>query len=203
MKRVLGTGVFVAFALGAAWGYIEVLYPLQQLIGESEAVAEGKIEKVDAEKKACIVKVEKALKGKCAYERVRINIGPGVEWHPEAVMKHLVVGAPTVLFYNKERKGMLYVNRFFLQVKADAESAPENTWWNFGHIEIKCNRTYCGPAETLAKHVLAVEAGKTKPQPPDVKIPAITKEAVAALPVWGTAAVEESSLPAPFRRTGP
>jgi hypothetical protein len=203
MKHGMRLSLFALAASAPAFAYIEALYPLQQLIGESEVVAEGKVEKVDPEKKVAVVKIEKSIKGKCAYEKVRVQLGLGQEWHPEAAMKHLVTGAPVVAFYNAERKGMLYVNRLFLQVKGEPDAAPENAWWTFGHIEIRCNRTYCGTAESLIKHLRDVQAGKSKPQPVDAKIPAITKEAVTALPVWGTPNVDEASLPAPFKRSGP
>src|SRR6185436_4973453 len=202
MKRIalLVAAAVLAIAFPAA-AYIETLYPLQQFIAESEVIAEGVIEKVDAKRSLCHVRITKSLKGRCHYEIVRLNIGAGQEWHPEAVMPHLVVGAPAVIFYNAERKAEIYVNRFFLQLSGDAHQAPEKAWWTFTHIEVHCNRTFNGTTEELAKLLGEVDAGRAKPPAPDPKTPPITKDTFKALPIWGQA-VDPDKLPAPFVRRG-
>lgn len=202
MKKRIGWTVLLALALGLpALPYIEVLYPLQQFMAESEAIALGEIEKVDEARKAFIIKVKRSLKGKCAYERFRINLGMSRDWAPEVILKHAVVGAPVVVFYNAEKRGQVYLNRFFMQlIGEDAE--PDKAWWTFNHVEIRCNRTFNGTAEELAKTVTGILSGKTKPPPPDAKLPAITKADVLALPPHGQP-VEESALPRPFRKRVP
>src|SRR5437667_8930280 len=100
MKRA-ALAILALFPLAAAGvAYIEALYPLQQFMAESEVIAEGVIEKSDPKNKTFIIKVRKSLKGKCAYEQIRVNVGPGQEWHPDAAMPHFVAGAPAVIFYN-------------------------------------------------------------------------------------------------------
>jgi hypothetical protein len=185
-----------------AAAYIEALYPLQQFIAESDVIAEGVIEKADAKRNIATVRITKSIKGRCHYEIVRLNIGAGQEWHPEAVMPQLVPGAPAVIFYNAERRAEIYVNRFFLQVAGDATQPPEKAWWTFTHIEVHCNRTFNGSAEELVKLLCDVEAGKAKAPPADPRVPVITKETFRALPVWGQA-VDPQKLPAPFVRNDP
>jgi hypothetical protein len=185
-----------------AAAYIEALYPLQHFIAESDVIAEGVIEKVDAKRSIATVRITRSIKGRSHYEVVRLNIGPGQEWHPEAVMAQLVPGAPAVMFYNAERRAEIYVNRFFLQLSGDPTQAPEKAWWTFTHIEVYCNRTFNGTAEELAKLLCDIEAGKAKPPPADSRVPVITKEAFRALPVWGQA-VDPQKLPAPFVRHDP
>jgi hypothetical protein len=185
-----------------AAAYIEALYPLQQFISESDVIAEGVIEKVDAKRSLCTVRITKSIKGRCHYELVRLNIGPGQEWHPEAVMAKLVPGAPAVMFYNAERRAEIYVNRFFLQLSGDPTQAPERAWWTFTHIEIYCNRTFNGPVEELAMLLGDIEAGKAKPPPADPRVPVITKDAFRALPAWGQP-VDPQKLPPPFVRREP
>jgi hypothetical protein len=215
MKRVLAAAAALAGALGSASAgapagspalahapagrYIEALYTLQQFLNESEVVAEGVIEKTDQANKTSIVRVTRALKGRCAYTHVRMNIGGGQEWHPGVVMRHLVEGAPVLVFYNAARQGEVYVNRFFCQLYGDAAAPPEKAWWNFTHIEIKCNRTFNGPVEELAKLLGEILSGKVKAPAADLKIPPISKEAVAALPAPGEP-VDPAKLPAAFRR---
>jgi len=197
-SSVLLAAAVLAGTVPAA-AYIETLYPLQQFIAESEVIAEGVVEKVDAKRSLCTVRITKSIKGKCHYELVRLNIGAGQEWHPDAVMPHLVAGAPAVIFYNAERRAEIYVNRFFLQLSGDAGQPPEKAWWSFNHIEVHCNRTYNGTAEELSKLLCDIQAGKAKPPAADPKAPPITKDAFRALPVWGQA-VDPEKLPAPFVR---
>ena len=195
--------LLLLFALATPAGaYIEALYPLAQFISESEVIAEGTIEKVDSKTKTAIVKVTKSLKGKCTYEQVRMNIGSGAEWFPEATMRHLVVGAPAVVFYNAERRAEIYVNRFFLQFYGDASAPPDKAWWTYTHIEIRCNRTFNGTAEELSETVQKVLAGKIKAPAADPKVPVITKDAVMKLPVWGEP-VNLEKLPPAFSKRDP
>jgi hypothetical protein len=202
MKRnLLILGAFAVAAVAPAEAYIEALYPLQQFMNESQVIAEGVIDKSDAKTRTCVVKITKTLKGKCAYPELRINIGAGQEWHPDAVMKHLVVGAPALFFFDGGGRAEIYINRFFNQLYADGQ-IPEKAWWTFTHIEIRCNRTFNGTTEELTKLVGDVLAGKAKPPAPDAKIPPISKADVAALPVWGQPA-ENDRLPAPFRKRDP
>jgi hypothetical protein len=204
MRRRIALFVAAALLAGAfpAVAYIESLYPLQQFIAESEVIAEGVIEKVDAKRSICTVRVTKSIKGRCHYELLRLNIGVGQEWHPEAVMTQLVPGAPAVIFYNAERRAEMYLNRFFLQLSGDATQPPERAWWSFTHVEVHCNRTFNGTTEELAKLLAEIQAGTAKPPPADPKLPPISKDAFRALPPWGQA-VDPATLPAAFVRHDP
>lgn len=186
--------------------YIEALYPLQQMLAESGMVAEGEVEKVDAANRVCILKVGKALKGKWPGDRIRINVGVGREWHPDALMPHLVPGAPVVVFAKADRGaqvGMVYINRFFIQLYSDPNSAPDRVWWNFTNVEIRMNRTFRGTVPELSRLISGILVGKTKPPPPDPRLPAITRHDVTSLPVWGATEVDEKNLPPPFRKREP
>jgi hypothetical protein len=203
MRLAILCAVGTSLAAAPAFSYIEAMYPLQQFMNESEVIAEGVIEKTDPKTKTCIARITRSLKGKCAYEKVRMNIGVGQDWHPESVMKHLVEGAPVLVFYNAARQGEIYVNRFFCQLYGDAAAPPDKAWWNFTHIEIRCNRTYFGTVEDFSKLLAKILAGKEKAPAPDPKIPTITKEHIAALPVWSPKAVKEADLPVSFRKYVP
>jgi hypothetical protein len=210
MKKLLAAAFLAASALPAdptagapakAGSYIEAMYSLQQFMNESQVIAEGVIDKSDAKTKTCVVKVTRSLKGKCAYPEIRINVGAGQAWHPDAVMKHLVVGAPALFFTNGQGQCEIYINRFFNQLYADGQP-PDKAWFTFTHIEIRCNRTFNGTAEELIKLVGDVLAGKAKPPAPEPRIPPISPQDVAALPVWGQK-VEADQLPVPFRKREP
>ena len=191
---------FILASEGSA--YIDALYPLQQFIDESEVIAEGVVEKTDPKKGICLVRLKKSIKGKCPYDLFRLNVGVGQEWHPQAVLPHLVEGAPAVIFYNAERRAEIYVNRFFLQFSGDAAQSAEKAWWSFTHVEIHCTRTFNGTAEDLSRILVDVQAGKIKPPPADPKAPPVTKDSIQSLPVWGQP-VDPDKLPAPFVRRDP
>jgi len=201
VRRALAL-VVAAVLTSEGSAYIDTLYPLQQFIEESEVIAEGVVEKTDAKKGICLVRLKKSIKGKCPYALFRLNVGIGQEWHPEAVMPHLVAGAPAVIFYNAERRAEVYVNRFFLQFSGDAGQIAEKAWWSFTHVEVHCTRTFNGTAEELARILVDVQAGTIKPPPADPKAPPATKDAIKSLPVWGQP-VDVEKLPAPFVRRDP
>lgn len=197
--RLLVALILLAGAVPAHARYIESLYPLQQFIVESDVIAEGAVEKTDALRGLCTVRISRSIKGRCHFEVFRINLGTGQEWHPEIVLPHLVVGAPAVIFYNAERRAEMYVNRFFLQLSGDPTQPPEKSWWTFTHIEVHCNRTYNGTTEELSRLLRDIQRGKAKAPPADPKLPAITKESLKALPLWGQP-VGPGALPEPFVR---
>ncbi len=193
--------------------YIEVLTPLQQLMSESEVIAEGVIESADPQKKTCVVKVMKSLKGKCPYTHIRMNLGRGVAWESDAgmqsdaAMKHYVAGARAVLFYKTDPriqvswKGELFVSRFFSSLRVKSDVPPEKATWEWEQIEIMFNRTFNGTAEELSTLVTGVLSGKQRAPAPAPRVPQIKKEDVLALPPPG-AKVAEAKLPAPFRKNG-
>lgn len=187
--------------------YIEALYPLQQILAESEHVAEGTVEKVDAANRVAILAVGRSFKGRNPPAKIRVNVGVGRDWHPDALMRHLVPGAPVVVFLkaaSDARVGMIYLNRFFLQIFGDPNVPADKVWWNFTNIEIRMNRTFHGTSEELAKLIRNVLAGKSKPPPPDPRMPPIRRQDVTILPAWGTeASGEEKDLPLPFRTRAP
>ena len=202
MRTLLLFATFTALAALPAGAYVEAIMPLQQVLNESEVIAEGTIEKVDPKNKTAVVKVSKSLKGKCGYELIKMTFGGGQVWHPDAIQKHLVVGAPAIIFYNAGRQAEMYLNRFFFQLYGDAAAPPEKAWWSFTHIEIRMNRTFNGSVAELSDTVQKVLAGKSKPPAPNQKLPPIGPEHVKALPAHGERAVEETSLPAPFLKAG-
>jgi len=178
-------GALAALSLRDASGagnYVEAVYSIQQVMTESEVIVEGVIEKADNETKTAVIKTGRALKGKCDYPLIKMNIGVGQVWHPEAIWPHLVPGAPVLVFYNQARQSQAYLNRFFFQLYGDANATPEKAWWNLTHIEIRMNRTFYGTVPELTKLVQNILVGRLKPPPPDPKMPPISKEQVLELP---------------------
>lgn len=203
-------GLCAALFGGGFLPYIEALYPLQNVLSESDVVV-GVVERNDGASKTCIVRVTKALKGKPPCTHVRMNLSRGAEWEREAALRHLVVGAPVVIFDGirtgqvaptpGKRKALIYASRFFMKFSGDREASPEKEVWSFEQIEIMLNRTFNGPADELSALVTGSLTGKQKAPPPDARIPHIKKEDVEVLPLPGVK-VADAKLPAPFRRGG-
>ena len=201
MRQAAGIALLVVAGALPAGAYVEAIYPLQQVINESEVIAEGVLEKVDKENHTAVMRVDKSLKGKCHYTHIRMNFGGGQAWHPQAIKKHLVVGAPAIIFYNAGRQSQTYLNRFFFQLYGDAGAPPEKAWWNFTHIEIRMNRTFNGTVPELSDLVQKIQSGRTKAPAPSAKIPPMSPEALKALPAHGET-FDEATLPAAFLKAG-
>jgi hypothetical protein len=202
MKTALG---FLAAALTAglpAGAYVEAVYPLAQVLAESEVIVEGVVEKHEPQKMIAFIKTGKALKGKCRYETVRMNYGGGQFYHPKAIPQHLAPGAPVLMFYNAGLQSQVYLNRFFFQLYGDAGAPPEKAWWNFTHIEIRMNRTFNGTVPELSTVVQNVLAGKAKAPAPVAKLPPMDEPALKALPPHPEPQ-DLAKLPAPFRPFDP
>jgi len=179
--RIAAAAVTALLLAGLAHGYyIERLYPLKDVIKESEVIAVGEIEKFDLKRRTCVAKITGTLKGRCDFEQIRMNIGVGQMWHPEAIVKHLTPKSPFLIFYNAERKAIGYVHHFFFQLYGDAAAEPAKAWWNFTHIEIFMNRTFDGTPGELATVVKGMLEGKPAHAADPKKRP-LTKEMIDAL----------------------
>lgn len=179
--RVILIAAIAAFCGSTASAYIERLYPLKDVIRESDVILEGVVEKADVKRKTCVIRVKTAIKGKTEYEQIRVNFGVGQNWHPDVIMKHIVVNTPAVVFYNAEKKSIVYLNHFFFQLYGDPKAAPDKAWWNFTHVEIFMNRTFDGTPTELLKIVQGMLAGKPALAPHPRKRP-LTRALIEALP---------------------
>ena len=180
--RLLAVVVALAVATPAL-AYIEALKSLKGLYAETDVIARGVVDAVSAEKKVMIVKVGKTLKGKTAYERIKINLGAGDGWHGDAALRHAVVGAPVALFYHKAENsdkagiGMIYVNRFFLTVQ------PDDEMWRLMRIELAMNKVFAGTVDELVELSGKVLSGRSKPPAANDDWKPYTKEILDGLPL--------------------
>lgn len=162
--------------------YIEKLFPLKDVLRLSEIVAEGVIEETNPKLRTSVVRITRSLKGTCPYPRIRMNIGVGHSWHPDALMRHLPKGAPVLIFTNKNRQALAYVNRFFIQIFGDKRKPPDKGWWRFTHFEVKMTRTYDKPAPELIALVEKVLRGKAEAPAPRPGKAALTRRSVVKTP---------------------
>jgi hypothetical protein len=197
--KALALGILLA----AAPAHIDSVYPLQRFIAESEVIAEAVVEKADAATRTATARLVRSLKGRSPVEVFRLNLSAGRDWHPEILLSHLVPGAPLVVFSSAERRGEFYLNRYFLQCHGDPSAPADKAWWTFSHIELRCNRTFSGTAGELLRVVEEVLAGRRQAPKPAATLPAITKEALRALPPWGREADPSAPLAPCFRPPAP
>lgn len=156
--------------------------PMKEVLEQSKVIAEGVIDSVDLKTKQIVVSVGNCLKGTTVIKKIKMNIGVGQEWYPEAMMKQAVVGAPVIIFYKSDdganAQSECYTNYFFFQF--NGEIKPEANW-NFTHIEIKMSRTFNGTTPALLQAVKDALAGKAPPTPIDLKVPPLTRSELMGL----------------------
>jgi len=181
LRRLFVPAALLTLVLPAL-AYIEALSSFKGVYKESDIIARGVIDAVSAEKKVIIIKVQKDIKGKCAYEKIKIDLNAGPEWHPDAVLRHATVGAPVSLFYHKDKNtdkadvSLIYLNRFFLTAQ------PDDVMWRLGKIELAMSKVYTGTAEELNALATKVQAGRAKPPEPKADLKPYTREILDALP---------------------
>lgn len=206
LRRLAIVGILLA-AGARGHSYIDAMNStLDGFNGGFKVIAEGVVEKVNLEKKVGVIKLGKTLKGTTDYTHVRLNIGAPGGGYPDAVMKHLVPGAPVIVWYywGAGPKSAVYLNRFFLELwhhQGESAQEPTKPWWHLNAVATSYNRTYAGSVEELAPLLKEMLSGRSKGPPLDLKLPPITQEAMLALPAWGTV-VDARKLPLPFRRQG-
>jgi hypothetical protein len=171
----------IAFAVPAV-AYIEALNSLKGVFAESDVIARAVVDAVSTEKKVVILKVAKSIKGKCAYEKIRIDLNAGEGWYPDAVLRHATPGSVVPVFYHKDKNtdkpvvSLIYFNRFFVTVN------PDDVMWRLGKIELAMSKVYHGTAEELIELAPKINSGRVKPPEPSATLKAFTKEILEALP---------------------
>ena len=171
----------MALALPAP-AYIEAMNSLKGVFAESDVIARAVVDAVSAEKKVVILKVLKPVKGKTEYEKIKIDLNAGQEWHPDAVLRHATVGAPVSLFYHKDKNtgkadvSLIYLNRFFLTAQ------PDDVMWRLGKIELAMSKVYTGTAEELNELAGKIQSGRAKAPEPKADFKPFTREVLDALP---------------------
>lgn len=165
-----------------ALGYIEAMTSMKGLYAETSVIARAVVDAVSVEKKVIILKVGKSMKGKCSYEKIRIDLNTAPEWHPDAVLRHATPGSAVSVFYQKAQDSdkatlsLIYLNRFFVT------ATPDDAMWRLGKIELAMSKVYHGTAEELNELSMKILSGRTKPPEPKADYKPFTREILEALP---------------------
>ncbi len=181
--------------VGAAQGFIEKIYPLQEVLKECTHIAVGHIEQVDQKGRTAVLVLERQLKGPLEYKKANLNIGVGPGPHVRFLMERLEPGAPAVLYYKQEGQAiasLVYVMGHWVQFFAtDQPKQRDKVWWRFTHVELKMGRTFVGPTTNLVHLTQDVLAKRVAAPKPDPNVPPVDVDrvlaSVASLPSGGKA----------------
>lgn len=180
LRRVAGPRGWAA-ALGMLAGLMALvrpaaalnqrLYPLQELIKESECIAVGRAVAVDVPRMRAALVLEESLKGRAPYKWLAVNIAPGGWGHPPFLMRRLGPGVRLVYFtaHVKGRHVVLaYQNGTWFQISAPEGQAPDQLAWTFTHCEVFLRRTFAGSTDELIRILREVQSGKREAPAPNL-----------------------------------
>ncbi|MFB3891471.1 MAG: FG-GAP repeat domain-containing protein [Phycisphaerae bacterium] len=140
--------------------YVEIPYALGRIISESTNIVVMQVERVDREKNLIIYRKVRDLKGTCATEQIKHNIGKGGfaprEW--QNVMNWAEIGQ-TALFFYAGGAGETCIENYWYQMANAGE------WWTLNHAEPYLLRSFAGKPDKLATAVAAILAGQEVPVP--------------------------------------
>ena len=162
--------------------YIEALNSLKGVFTESDVIARAVVDAVSTEKRVIILKVTKPEKGKSVYEKIKIDLNAGPDWHPDVVLKHATVGSSVSVFYHKNKEtdkadvSLIYLNRFFITAQ------PDDVMWRLGKIELAMTKVFTGTTEELNGLATKIQSGRSKAPEPKADFKPYTREILQALP---------------------
>ena len=163
-------GLTLLSTLPSAHGFIAELYSLEKVMKISDVIVEGEIESVDKVKRTAVARISKGVKGKCAFTKIKMNIGVGQSYFPSVLMEKLKPGQPMALFYDLDGRkiaSLCHSGDIWFQFFAQQDKVPDKTWWRFTHVEVHMNRTFAGSTAELISLVREVQAGKRRPPKPN------------------------------------
>ena len=169
---VLALGLLVATT--PAHARITRLTPLGEVLEQSTFVLTARVERVDPDRPALVLAVDKPLKGKAPFRKLAVALKgdaaavKGKE--PAKLLKRVAPRLPVVLFVSqrgKESIAFAYTEGTWFQLAGvEADGAVS---WRFTHLEPYLRRTFKGSTREMVEVVTAVLAGKRKAPPPDAK----------------------------------
>ena len=179
LRRWLLTLVVLPVLCLAAGGFITRIYPLQEVLDASNHIVVGRIVRVDMQKLTAEAAIDRTLKGKDSFKRVKMNFAVGADGHGRYMMQRIKVGAPIIFFYQQNGRSIAccghVAGRWFQLYASDNRKHRDRVWWRFTHVEVYMGRTFNGKTSDLIKLTGDILAGRVKPPKPD---PNVAKVAV-------------------------
>jgi len=168
--------VALLVAAGSARAFIERLYSLREVMDESSHIYVARIERVDAQRRVALARVERALKGKSDFATIRMNLGIGPPDHSAYLLAALKEGQPAIVYAKRNGNDIascVHAGDTWFQLFAVAEPKADDTWWRMTHVEVLMGRTFNGTTEDLIKVTGDAVAGRATPPRPNPSAPRI------------------------------
>lgn len=213
MNRIFGNKKFTAIMICIilltfcirAKAMIERKYTLQEVLNSSTNIVSGRVTSVDKKRMRAIAQVQKNLKGKTEFKRIKMNIAVGQTrgklTSPRMMMGKLDEGLPILIFYEKKGRDIAalgYVLGTWFQLFADDRSNKDRVWWRHSHIEAYMHRTFTGTTEHLLETVKDKLAGKMWAGAGRNAVKVLVLTGNGAKPVLGQASPETAEATAEF-----
>jgi hypothetical protein len=164
----------------SAEAVITAQFPLKDVLANGQYIFMAKVEKIDPDKPALVLRVDEKLKGKPPFEKLPINLTGDSEGqklkHTPQLLKRLAPDLPLIVFVNQRGKRydtFAFTNGTWFQVAGHIDKDEgAKVRWAFLHCEPYLRRTFKGTTAELEQTLTDVLAGKKKAPPANPKEPA-------------------------------
>ncbi len=171
-------GMAVLLTGSPAEAVITKLTPLREVLSSQQLIFTVKVDKIDPDKPALVLKVDEDLKGKAPFRKLPINLTADSEGQrqkdTEKLLKRLAPDLSLVVFAGKREKrytAFAYTNGSWFQIIGQVGDDPAGVRWSFTHCEPYLRRTFKGTTAELQEIVRDGLAGKKQPPDPNPKEP--------------------------------
>jgi len=175
-KRLLSLIVLLALS-SVASGFIMRIYPLKEVLDASNHIVVGRVDRVDMQKLTAEAVIDRTLKGKNSFKRIKMNFAVGAAGHGRYMIQRMKVGQPIMFFYQQNGASIACCghvgDRWFQLFANDNPKHRDRLWWRFTHVEVYMGRTFNGKTSELIKLTADVVAGRVKSPEPDPTAPKV------------------------------
>lgn len=166
MTRTTLLFLVVSLCAAPASAVIQRIYPLADIIADSQIILFGKVNQGGSG--LVRISVERAAKGKLGETSLRITTSTARANDAQALRRRLAVGTPVVLFVAQagaKRIGFGYAEGMWFHIEQDLPAVQAG--WRLVGAEPYLVRTFRGSTDSLKRIVLGVLSGKLKAPAPD------------------------------------
>lgn len=174
----LGLGVGLLLMARPALAVITRLIPLREVLASEQLIFTAKVEKVDVDKPAMVLRVADDLKGKAPSRILCIDLIADSQGQRDGdtskLLKRLAPELSIIVFASKRGKrstAFAYTNGTWFQMVGQAGDGSSPARWSFAHCEPYLRRTFHGTTAELRQVIVDGLANNKKPPEPDPKEP--------------------------------
>lgn len=154
-------------ACPSADAVIKRLYPLADIIADSDVILVAKVSARDRNLHRVTLTTTGVLKGAAAPAKLVVALAGGDEkWQLAVLEQRLRPGRPVVLLGKRKRFMLGYTNGSWFRLAEPESGKP----WRFVHLETYLPRTFNGSVQRLRQTVEGVLAGRIEAPAPDPSV---------------------------------